>query len=861
MADTKNKKVSIEIDVNTDKAKKKLDDFAKSVNTIKNKINLNVELNTKGIDKSLNELKKTSDNVSKKMAQSFASSFDTTAKKVKNISQNIKKTLGDLSKDGKLVGKEFGSEFVSAIIETIKQKMSLFQSVCKTMVKGMAGAIRSSMSLINSAMSALTNSIIRGLDKVANKAKSTAKGMGGTLANALKQTIDFTIKANATSNNDGGKSASSSLLNAGLMASSLKTITQAAATTSMPKELGNTTAEFASRLIDAGRNALTFGKFAYQAYTLVRENWTKIVDSFKSIADKIRPVIEEGLQKAINSLSSGINKMMDSSNPLVSGLGRILESLRVGISNIPQKMNEFKGSIDNAIQSVIKFSKELDLASTAKALGGVVDSLWDSIKRLASAFSPYLEETVKTTVKLFESIVPIFGDLVGIVTSVVSVFAPLLKIVNTIVSKYTEQVKSISKVTDGLNTFMKIISINLVGSMEKFANCTSDIIKTLHDAFKGLGDKIWNWITGGKNNSGDLDAMKALLKSGKAGEMVKAAMGKGNSGGKPLTGGIGVGGQTNQGLGAGSPNSSPKADAAINGTIDKTEELIDKTEELKETTKELKQEQEKAANAGNDGILAKIKTIDDAIQVYNKFKNVINAIHHPFQTLKSELTKKIAFRALDGINSQATSVKDSFDKLRQSVQEFKNASNKQDKQAAGLKVLGDSARLSIKSLGLVLKANTVGRFIEKMNNPALKASKKLADKIPGGKDTIGFFKTAIGKISLLLGGVGLVNGIKTATQEAIKYESAVMQLTNRLGEAASKLNDFASNKGLDLGLSKTNIAEYGNIFSIFVSKFETDSTRATDTTIGLLEAASKTAQATGYDMRTVMDSFRSALTG
>ena len=66
---------------------------------------------------------------------------------------------------------------------------------------------------------------------------------------------------------------------------------------------------------------------------------------------------------------------------------------------------------------------------------------------------------------------------------------------------------------------------------------------------------------------------------------------------------------------------------------------------------------------------------------------------------------------------------------------------------------------------------------------------------------------------------------------------------------------------MNINVSKKQVAEYGNIYSMLVSNFERDVTKNADITEQLLTSASKIAQGTGYEMDYVLQSLRAGLVG
>ena len=99
------------------------------------------------------------------------------------------------------------------------------------------------------------------------------------------------------------------------------------------------------------------------------------------------------------------------------------------------------------------------------------------------------------------------------------------------------------------------------------------------------------------------------------------------------------------------------------------------------------------------------------------------------------------------------------------------------------------------------------------------------------------------------------------TKQAIKYEASLMTIQRTLGGASKALIDFANNNAQAFGISKSQVMEFGNIFSVIVSNFEKDGTKVAGTTQKLLESAGIIAGATGYDVNQVLENLRSGILG
>ena len=271
----------------------------------------------------------------------------------------------------------------------------------------------------------------------------------------------------------------------------------------------------------------------------------------------------------------------------------------------------------------------------------------------------------------------------------------------------------------------------------------------------------------------------------------------------------------------------------------------------------------------------KIKTYvtahgSDMFEMYKKqsfmrpsIKNVLKKADVVFavsNALKQEISAKLGKVHINLTVKGEQQAKKAVNDVYNAMQKFKSAKGS-EKLTAGIDVAIQSIKYKLITLKNTMKENFVSNLINKMSGKAKKASKELAENVPGGAKTIGFFKSSLGKLSLLLGGFGIGSYIKQATDLAIKYEASAMQIQNSLGKASQKIMDFAQNSAAALGISQTDAMTYGNKFSLMVRQFEKDTDNIANTTNALMQAAAITASATGTELSTVMDSFQSALTG
>ena len=123
------------------------------------------------------------------------------------------------------------------------------------------------------------------------------------------------------------------------------------------------------------------------------------------------------------------------------------------------------------------------------------------------------------------------------------------------------------------------------------------------------------------------------------------------------------------------------------------------------------------------------------------------------------------------------------------------------------------------------------------------------------------FSSLVGSLASMFGLYQLGSIFVDGTKQAMKYEASLMTIQRTLGGASKTLIDFANSNAQAFGINKSQVMEFGNIYSVIVSNFEKDATKAADITKGLLQSAGIIAGATGYDVNQVLENLRSGILG
>ena len=187
---------------------------------------------------------------------------------------------------------------------------------------------------------------------------------------------------------------------------------------------------------------------------------------------------------------------------------------------------------------------------------------------------------------------------------------------------------------------------------------------------------------------------------------------------------------------------------------------------------------------------------------------------------------------------------------------------------------------SVKDIGTPIKKafNGVSGIINKILSPIKKVISGFRGmgneaKVASGKvnGLTGSFKGLLGKLTMFFGVYEMFNLFKEGTKDAMKYEASIINLQMTYGDFAQELIDFANKQAVAFGISKKQVAEYGNIFSVIMR----DANRALNPSAPasaiskqtvtmsqeLIKSAGIIAGALGYETETVLEGLRSGILG
>ena len=207
---------------------------------------------------------------------------------------------------------------------------------------------------------------------------------------------------------------------------------------------------------------------------------------------------------------------------------------------------------------------------------------------------------------------------------------------------------------------------------------------------------------------------------------------------------------------------------------------------------------------------------------------------HKFVKLKNEIKEQ-----LDGIKAEYKGLVSTISKIT-------------DKLTTPFKKIASS----LKGAASVTKSAW-----DKITSIFRKGTKDCEKSVSSLKGSMGGLGSSLRSLAGMFGLYRLGSIFIDGTKQAMQYEAAVMTIKRTLGGASKSLIDFANNNAQAFGLSKSKVMEFGNIYSVIVSNFEKDATKAANTTQKLLESAGIIAGATGYDVNTVLENLRSGILG
>jgi hypothetical protein len=116
-------------------------------------------------------------------------------------------------------------------------------------------------------------------------------------------------------------------------------------------------------------------------------------------------------------------------------------------------------------------------------------------------------------------------------------------------------------------------------------------------------------------------------------------------------------------------------------------------------------------------------------------------------------------------------------------------------------------------------------------------------------------------IGATLATIGIGAFFKSATQEAIRFEAALMQIQRLMGSSANEFQRWVDTQAKAFGFARSEAIRYGAVYANLLSGFSSGTAETMRRTRDLLEASAIIASSTGRTMEDVMERIRSGLLG
>ena len=298
--------------------------------------------------------------------------------------------------------------------------------------------------------------------------------------------------------------------------------------------------------------------------------------------------------------------------------------------------------------------------------------------------------------------------------------------------------------------------------------------------------------------------------------------------------------------------------------------------------------QNTASKIGNafSNIKGAIASIPGAIKnLPNTIKSAVGSADNIIKNLGNSISN-LGAKLKSFVKNPAASIKSAFYSIRPSGdvdaanKQLKEYGNKLKEIKKTIKDFGKDVKNTFSNLGNVV--NKILHPIKSIGDSAKKAGsgfRHMGDEanIASGKigKLRGTFSSLLGKFAMFFGIYEMFNLFKDGTKDAMKYEAAIINLQRTFGKSSDILIDFANNHAVAFGLSKKQVAEYGNIFSVIMNDVNRTMAVMSGTnessddiakkTMGmskdLLKAAGLISNSLGYEMEYVLEGLRSGLLG
>lgn len=680
----------------------------------------------------------------------------------------------------------------------------------------------------------------------------------------------------------------------------------------------------------------TFNMFMDMGLNNIEDKSKKVINSIKNVATKVSESGLKALLSFSDTLSflhDNTNSKFKSMMGLLKNESvKAAETCKKAFYSFSDMLSNYPDNLNNAFKNMT-IVKTLDSVKTK--VSGVAKSIWSSLKSVPSTLNNSVKEAGNTISSLGTEIKD-FGNNIGTSFNNISTSIRSFSLSNVKNEIKTSANNMISEVKTGITNSLSEIKISTNNTVAGIKNKFSEVKASINDSFSGFKDGLKTGIKQQINHLNDYKAKLTEIKSNTKdafsnfGNNVKSGIQEqvrslseyktklsevkvsikeafSNFGGKSKTG---VQEQVKslseyktklkdikESSNDAFSNFGGKSKVAIRELIRSLDEYKSKLIEIKSNIKDafgnkVEKECDTAINAFSR-LKNSIKSIPNHIQampIYfeyakNTINNAIKGMDNSISSFGSKV-KNFSNNIEGSMGRAAASIRNGFNAFRRgpgeeqlnaarsAVKRFTDAVNNNfpgirrhiENVRNSFSNMGNNIRRSLNPINLISSAaKKAADGIRRIGNESSAASGKV-DKLKGS------FTGLLGKLGMFFSVYQLFGLMKQGTEDAIKYEAQILNIQRTFGEASKSLTDFANKNAVSWGLSKQQVAEYGNIFGVIVKNINVGMAEAgassdaiakstMNTTQELLKSAGMISSALGYDVETVLEGLRSGILG
>lgn len=770
----------------------------------------------------------------------FKKSMDDLKKMAKETSKNVEKSMNmDLSDEGSKAGKSF--------------------------TDGM-----------NRQMQNATDSVRAELKKVAEQASEIKIGFNTSGIDAVKRQIDDISSKNISTASDRASASMSNNANAPNALNTIVTAANAASISKMSEAVGSvgksvkaTTDNMKQSFSDVSKKPSkeleqSFEKISQKQIGLKRklreskdelENFEIFIKSSKESLKSLEQEIEK-TNNSLKGLTPGsedyaklskelkeLNDQYKTESSVVDDVSKKVEKLKANISGLKNELRKVnsqksapdfdelvnKKKIENYLQIADMHKDRLQKAREAGKNQGISSYgkvLNEDIKRLDKLGAP-----IKDIIPLIRALDKEFNDTEGIRKSTLAI-SNFINVLSSVTSKIQAPFKAIGSLFGSALAS----SINIVGDeLVKFGN-----------RLNSLGIKVLNPI----------NALKLI------GQTAKSTVTSFSSAG--WNGIANTFNSLKQSFTNFKNSFDNKVEKACDTTINAFSRLKNSIKSIPNHIEAMPIYFEYMKDAVNNAIKGMGNSISSFGSKIRDFSNNIEgsmgraaaSIKNGFNSFRKGPGEEQLNAARNAVKRFTDTVNNNFPGIRRHIENVKQSFSN----------MGNNIKNALNPINLISSgAKKAADGIKRIGNESSAASGKV-DKLKGS------FTGLLGKLGMFFSVYQLFGLMKQGTEDAIKYEAQILNIQRTFGEASKSLTDFANKNAVSWGLSKQQVAEYGNIFGVIVKNINVGMAEAgassdaiakstMNTTQELLKSAGMISSALGYDVEYVLEGLRSGILG